>query len=420
MNTTSTIVKNLIVPLVIKFSKGDVASLTDDFWYQFATDFIHYEIDATPIYKSLYKLELQNPEDVFEKLPQAYSNFINELAEEYVLGYQSEITTKLLESKNETFLKEVVFLNTMKSVIIKTERNQLKKDLLLSYDRLVFELDEETLRQVAKKKSREDLRAKFEQWDEEFVKEESNSEVVRYSIIRESNSSFNNEKTIIDSNPKRKVILLSWMKYAAAACLVLGLGVWFYNNQKQGFVHENNVYTAPGKTDTPSNNNINPEIPSEVLAEVTSVIQNTSVIETGLGFAQAVKKIKIVENNQKARMQSIIIANDKYRKILEKESNERPMGNIARVIQIEKTINYLQNELALLKERENHYVFDGKALVMYVLKAEKENPIILYKEIYYLKRDTDFYRLNVATQPQNFIKETDLELIEKLNLLLLE
>ena len=416
MNTTSTIVKNLIVPLVIKFSKGDVASLPDDFWYQFANDFIHYEIDATPTYKSLYKLELQNPEDVFEKLPQAYSNFINELAEEYVLGYQSEITTKLLESKNETFLKEVVFLNTMKSVILKTERNQLKKDLLLSYDRLVFELDEETLRQVAKKKSREDLRAKFEQWDEEFVKEESNSEVVQYSIIRESNSSFNNEKTINESNPKRKVISLSWMKYAAAACLVLGLGVWFYNNQKQGFVHENNVYTAPGKTDTPSNNNINPEIPSEVLAEVNTVIQNTSVIETGLGFAQAVKKIKIVENNQKARM----IAIEKYRKILEKELNERPMGNGARVIQIEKTINYLQNELALLKERENHYVFDGKALVMYVLKAEKENPIILYREIYYLKRDTDFYRLNVATQPQNFIKETDLELIEKLNLLLLE
>lgn len=416
MNNSSTLIKGLILPLIIKMSKGNLNTLSDDFWNQFATDFIHYEIDAQPIYSTLYKLELQNPEDVFEKLPQAYSNFINELAEEYVLGYQSEITTKLLESKNETFLKEVVFLNTMKSVILKTERNQLKKDLLVSYDRLVFELDEETLRQVAKKKSREDLRAKFEQWDEEFVKEESNSEVVQYSIIRESNSSFNNEKTINESNPKRKEISLSWMKYAAAACLVLGLGVWFYNNQKQGFVHENNVYTAPGKTDTPSNNNINPEIPSEVLAEVNTVIQNTSVIETGLGFAQAVKKIKIVENNQKARM----IAIEKYRKILEKELNERPMGNGARVIQIEKTINYLQNELALLKERENHYVFDGKALVMYVLKAEKENPIILYRETYYLKRDTDFYRLNVAPQPQNFIKETDLELIEKLNLLLLE
>ena len=151
MNTASTIIKSLIVPLVIKFTKVDVNSLSDDYWKQFATDFIYYENDATPIYTSLYKLELQNPEAVFQQLPQAYSSFINELAEGYVLGNQNEITTKLLENKNETFLKEVSFLKTMKSVITKAERNQLKKDLPLAYDRLVFELDEETLKQVEKK-----------------------------------------------------------------------------------------------------------------------------------------------------------------------------------------------------------------------------------------------------------------------------
>jgi hypothetical protein len=40
----------------------------------------------------------------------------------------------------------------MKAVITKTERNQLKKDLPLAYDRLVFELDEETLQTSSKKK----------------------------------------------------------------------------------------------------------------------------------------------------------------------------------------------------------------------------------------------------------------------------
>ena len=151
MNTASTIIKSLILPLVIKFAKGDLNMLPDDFWNQFATDFIQYETDATPIYTSLYQLELQDPEAVFEKLPQAYSSFIKELAEEYVLGNQSEITAQLLENKNDTFLQEVSFLKTMKAVITKVERQELKKDLPTLYDRLVFELDEETLRQVAKK-----------------------------------------------------------------------------------------------------------------------------------------------------------------------------------------------------------------------------------------------------------------------------
>ena len=114
MNTASTILKNLILPVVVKFSKANVNDLPDNFWNQFATDFIRYEIDATPIYTLLYKLELQDPEAVFEKLPQAYSSFIKELAEEYVLGNQIEITAQLLENKNETFLQEVSFLKTMK------------------------------------------------------------------------------------------------------------------------------------------------------------------------------------------------------------------------------------------------------------------------------------------------------------------
>ena len=68
MNTNSTIIKSLIFPLVNKFAKEDLNMLPDTFWNQFAADFIRYEIDATPIYATLYQLELQDPEAVFEKL----------------------------------------------------------------------------------------------------------------------------------------------------------------------------------------------------------------------------------------------------------------------------------------------------------------------------------------------------------------
>ena len=52
---TATIIKNLILPLVIKSAQVDVSSATNAYWEQFASDFINYETDATSIYNSLYK-----------------------------------------------------------------------------------------------------------------------------------------------------------------------------------------------------------------------------------------------------------------------------------------------------------------------------------------------------------------------------
>jgi hypothetical protein len=420
MNTTSIIIKGLILPLVIKLSKGDVTSLPDDFWHQFATDFIYYEIDAAPVYAALYQLELENPEDVFEKLPQVYSSFINELAEEYVLGNKSEITTKLLESKNETFLKEVAFLNTMKAVITKTGRNQLRKDLPQAYDRLVFELDEETLLQVAKKKSREDLRAKFEQWDEELVESKKYSEVIKFSLSEDKESDFNlneiessrrGEKNITNSaKSELKVITLNWIKYAAAACLVLGVGVWFYTNYEQQDILHNDVVIAPGKKDYPSNSTTTPVIPSEALAELVTLTKNASIISSDNGFAST--NIKITENNQKARKESIEKAIEKYRQMLEKEFPENKVGDSSRIKVLESKINSLEIELALMKEREKQYAFDGKELVLYVSNTSKENAIILYENSYYLKRDDDFYSLTIGTRKQVYNKVTNASMVE--------
>jgi hypothetical protein len=413
MNNSSTLIKGLILPLIIKLSKGNLNDLPDDFWNQFANDFIHYEIDAQPVYSTLYKLELQNPEVVFDKLPQAYSNFINELAEEYVLGNENEIIIKLLESNNEFFLKEVTFLKTMKAVITKLERQDIKENLPEAYDRLVFELDEEILKQVVKKKARENLKAKFKQWDKELVEEEADSELIQYSIIRETNNSFETEESVYPSNSKRKVISLSWIKYAAAACIVLTAGIMYFKfNTDNNFVQpgDNNVVTAPIKEETRT-----PEIPSEALAEVATVTKNTPVIESGLGFASKKNNIKIVENNQKARMVSIVTAIENYRKLLEKEFTENKVGVRSREKELETKINSLQKELELLKERENHYIFDGKALILYVSNFAKENAIVLYEDKYYLKKDVDYFKLTIAEQPQLYKKESNKEIVSALD-----
>ena len=419
MNNSSTLIKGIILPMIIKLSKGNLNDLPDDFWNQFANDFIHYEIDAQPVYSTLYKLELQNPEEVFEKLPQAYSSFISELAEEYVLGNTSTIINKLLESKNDLFLKEVTFLKTMKSVITKLERQKLKESLPHLHDRLVFELDEEILKQVAKKKAREDLKNKFKQWDKELVEKEANSELIKYFIAGESNSSFETEESVNSTNSERKVISLSWIKYAAAACIVLTAGIMFFKfNSDNDIVQpvEKNVVTTPAKEKTTTY-----EIPMEDLADIKVITKITPVIESGLGFASNSNNIKIVEYNQKARISSIVTTIEKYRKLLEKEFSENKVGVGSRVKVLETIICELQNELALLKEREKQYIFDGKTLKLYILTAAKENYIILYNESYYLKRNADFYLINSSNKiNENLLKITNVDMIEILKELIIE
>lgn len=414
MSTISTIIKNLILPIVIKSAKFDVSSAPDVFWEQFAIDFVTYETDASTIYSTLYKLELNNPEYIFNQLPGVFSNFIKEIAEEYVLGNESEITDKLIESKNASFLKEVSFLTDLKAVITKSERNQLKNDLPQAYDRLIFELDEETLQQVAKKKIREDLKDKFKQWEEELVEEESEE----YSFAKEPISLYKNQESEYNSNTQSNVFSLSWIKYAAAACIVLTAGIMYFKFNTENITvqpGDTNVVTAPVKKDTTSKGTITPEIPTEALAEVATVTKNAPVIESGLGFASKNNNIKIVENNQKARIQSIVTAIEKYRQLPENEFSENKVGDSPRVKALESKIRELQNEWALLKEREKEYVFDGKVLVLYVSTTPKENTIVLYDDTYYLKKDADFYQLIITKQPQLYKKIGDSNLADTLD-----
>lgn len=406
MNTASTILKSLILPLIIKLSKANLNSLPDSFWNQLATDFIHYETNASPIYASLYKLELQNPEDVFEKLPQAYSDFIKELAEEYVLGNENELTIKLLESKNETFLQEVSFLKTMKAVIVKTGRLELKKDLPQSYDRLVFELDEETLTQVAKKKSREDLRAKFEQWDEEMVE--------RKPILMETSISdnvINEPREVYYSRPKEsKVISLSWIKYAVAACIVLAAGILYFK------FNTNNNLVQPGDTNVVTTEA--PKIETYPLAAVSSISESSPILNAGLGFAS--KEISIIKNNQEPRKLSIVKAIEKYQMQLQKNFPNHKDDKNPTIKKLNDTIVSLQKELQLLKNREKQYVFNGKSLTLYEASTPKETHVLFYEDNYYLKKRDSIYKLTVSEQRQNYSKETNVKIVSALDKILFD
>lgn len=398
MNIGSKILKNLLLPLLVKSTKVDVASFPDAYWEQFSADFIHYDINAKPIFASLYQLELQNPEDVFEKLPIVYSYFIKALAEEYVLENEIEMSAKLLESNNETFLKEVSFLKIMKSVITKLERQELKKNLPILYDQLVFDLDEETLRQVAKKKSREDLRAKFKKWDEEIVEREP--------VLMENSSSYDNANE--DSNkykhnqPETKVISLSWIKYLVAACFLLTAGILYFNRSSAIVeptiqpTEENFVTTDELKLDLQN------------LKEINSTSKIFTVLEeSGLGFSTSPKKIAVTLINQKDRIQSIVIALKNNQDLQSLELIKNKAGDGPRAIALKEQNKILSDELGKLNKLENKYIFDGKTLTLYETTAAENYRLLQYEDSYYLYKVKDFCRLKISSQPQPYKKETD-------------
>ena len=260
MELATDIIKNILLPKLEKDTNFDSNKTDATFWESFATALLDFEKDDTTCKTAIYSLALNKPERMIAKLPNIYNLHIKELAENYVLGNESVAIESLLKSKNQVFIEEVRFLNNLEKAITEIEHEKIKAILSAA-----------------------------------------------------------NETLVEEQNKKEpKVISLSWIKYAAAACIVLTAGIMYFKfNTDNNLVQpgDTNVVTAPVKKET-----ITPEIPSEALAEVATVSNNATVIESGMGVAS--NTIKITENNQKARMASIVTAIEKYRQLLENEFAE--------------------------------------------------------------------------------------------------
>lgn len=394
MNPISTLIKNLIIPIVVKHSSVDVFSISDSKWEQFGSNFINFETDASTTYSFLYQLELDNPENIFKQLPEAYNTFISQLtkeysqlAEEYVLGNSTEITDALIATKNEVFLQNISFFKTMKAVITKNERQRLKNDLPIMHDRLVYELDEKTVEAVAKKRGREDLKKKFKQWDSELAYQEANTLEETFSKNSTLVGLSNTTKT------KQKVFQLSWIKYAAAASVVFALGFWFYNNQ--------NSTSISGPL-------------SESLAEVSTVTKSIDVIANkGLGYASENETITVIENQQQDRIQSMDKAIETYQTRLEQDFPDQESSSI--MTQLKNRIDSLQTELEILKGREKQYSFDSNTLNIYISQPNTSYNVVTLDSLHYLNRDKQLYFLKKSKNLTDYIIVKDSLIIEQID-----
>lgn len=390
MKKSIEIVKTLLIPKLEKDIYFHRLTLKDAFWEYFTLSFLNYENDAKPAYKLIYTLQLENPEIIFDKLPYIYSKLVKELAESYVLGEPSEATDYLLKTNNITFAKEIDFLKTMQQAIKSVERKRIKAHLPKSYERLTFELSDADLANTIKKKGREDLKEKFKQWDDELKPKREPK--IFYSLSNER-----------DSKPKPKVISLSWMKYAAAACIIITAGALYFKFTQTDVSTfsqptENAVVTTDAKKETTK-----PQNKAIVLASIETVSEKITVQQPeSMAFSSA-KKHKITINY--------------------KDASKR-IASLEKVIVLSTTIDskilsQYKAELASLKIQKDKYVFDGKELTLF-MKNDKSGYSVLLTEnqTYFLKKGSFYYDLKMTNKNLPLTKVSDIEtldILEKIN-----
>ena len=395
MKTAIDILKSIVLPKLEKDLRFDVQKTNVDFWEKFSTDLLHFEEDAKPLYAGIYSLELADAEKVIAQLPNIYSKFIKELAETYVLGETSAATDYLLKTNNEAFLQEVHFLQTMQQAIKSVERKRIKEDLPNSYERLVFELSETDMANVIKKKSREDLKEKFKQWDAEL-------EEVSEPVYSNHNSTLAND-TVQNQKSKKeiKVISLSWIKYAAAASIIIAAGIFYFKNTDTDLVPiENTVVTKEKVKDKIQPQLIPPTVEAIVVAPIETTSRTITVLQQeSLGYISD-KKVKITINFKDATKRILSLE-----KVLEQDKTVDS-----------KILDQYKSELIQLKAQKDKYVFEGKTLTLFSKKGTSDYAVIQPEEqVHYLKKGDGYYTLKVNNTPLVLEKVSNPSLIDTLD-----
>ncbi|WP_374362947.1 hypothetical protein [Cloacibacterium sp.] len=403
------IIQDLFIPVLQKDVRFDASKCDNTFWEEIVQEFIVYQQDSKPFYATIYGLELAEPMKVIHKLENLQHSFLDQLAEENVLGYSSVSIVKL-EHDNPFFNERVQFYKNLEKAIILSERKRIKSELPSMYDKYTFELDEKQLAQAIANRERKALRDKMKLWDKELLAEKEEEQVIELYA----------NKTITKTLP-----LMPYIKYAIAACLVIGLGFWF-----ELYINTTKIQTF-GSSDRDTENVENYEIedsnslelPNPVLVDATNVSKDTNaLVNEGMGYTSSNNKIKLVSINNTERIVSIKNAIDAYQKFIQKElltvSGADPKNKKIR-IEVEKNIDSLAKELTELQKKQNTYLFDGKKLTLYDIPSDNIT-LLAFENKFYVKNKNDFYVLTIANEPQQFSKVIDDALKENLEKILFD
>ncbi|KSA14191.1 hypothetical protein [Maribacter dokdonensis] len=349
---TKEIVKEIFSPILKDYFETFPQNID---WSSITNAFLFYEKDAKLVYTEIYKLEPKDPEILITQLSELYDEFANQMAEQFVLDSSNSDYEILNNETNSIFKEKVEFYNVFKNVITKVERNRIINKLPNLAEHVDFLLSDNDIENAIKKKGREDLKVKFNKWDIELNKDKNYTD---YNVGNLENETLVNEPAIDYKseykkiNPKGKVINLSIIKYAVAACVILAIGIFYFNKN-------NNKFSDP---------------PIKKYEQLS--FQSIQVIsDKGLGYSNS-------SNDHKIRL------------IFENPSKQnKPKKDIL----------------------DNDYLFDGKTLIIYTEIDSPEIKIIqLDEENKYLKFNDNFYELKLHTDPVNMKVINDNNITEQL------
>jgi hypothetical protein len=384
MEKETLILQELFIPVLQKDERFDDSKCDNAFWHKMTVGFVDFEQDKKPFFALVYSLELADVENVIAKLEKLFHPFLDQLAEENVQGFSSHTTQKLTE-ENLYFKERVLFYNDLRKAIFLSERKRIKSELPSMYDKYSFELDEGKLVEAITKLERQSLKDKMKVWNKELISEESEQKVVSLNATKNNTSVFS----------------LTWIKYAVAACFVLGLGVWFYDSQNNLTIPADSVVTQPKVESTPL------DLPKPVIVKTTTITKITDVlVNEGLGFNSTSKQIKIISINNNNRIKSINTAIEIYQNFIEKEILVNPNDGLKNKkihLEIQRDLKMLQNELIVLNAKQNTYLFDGKELILNEVMPTIIK-VVEYENEFYFKKGNDFYTLTETSVPLQFTK----------------
>lgn len=391
MKKSEQIIKSLVLPVLEKDTNFKQSSVNSDFWNTLTSELTVYENDAKPIFKTIYELQLNDPEKVISKLAVIHTNFIKELAEYHVIEGKDETIDVLLANQNIQFAEQVKYFKTVKNVVTKLERERIKNELPNAFESLSFEIPEKQLEAAAKKLERENLKKKFKHWDEELVETPSLENASSHILVDEKSAS-------------SKIISLTWIKYAAVACVILVSGILIYQNNTTDIIQNDNNVVTGKPTDTIEKNKETQIIqqPIKALAYSTNEIETEVYYPTELGYTNTNKEKRITIVYKDAS-QSIKELEDF---LLEINTKNVGTGNQAKIA---------TDQLETAKKQIGKYEFNGKQLTIFT-KPTQDNIKILSEDdkVFYLSKNKSFYKLNYTNLPQSFVAINDSDIIEKL------
>jgi hypothetical protein len=353
--------------------------------------------DNTKTSDFLQKQGIPKADYFLDRFKELRKEYISNLANEYCSGATNPTVERLLNSGYKLFIDEVSFQQNIKQAVTISEMDHLKKKLSLLDARAAFEIGDKDIiaafELAQKKNEHEAIKEKMLAWGKTTP-----SLANKPNVIPINNTSQAHQR---NSPPARKTISLTFIRYAAAACFVgvmVWIGVKFYNQPK-----ENNIVAI--KSDTLKTPPVASPKPQFAKVE-TATIAVPIVKETGIGFAQSQKevKLKIVVEDVAPRIQSI----------------ERYLSNVANDTNQTEYRAAAIHELDSLKRLAVSYTFDGTALRLFAsLDVHHKNAVVKTADKqYFLTDGNNFYFIKNTPEPLELIKSIDPAVKEKLERLI--